>query len=99
MLRIYLYFCAAVSVLTIIFFAWDKISSMQQKSKRIPESVLLSFIAAGGAVGGLIGMYVFRHKTSFATKFQFGIGLWVSLILQICVGAFIYLFKNGYVIL
>lgn len=99
MLRLYLIITAVISVLTIILFAWDKISSMQAKSVRIPESVLLSFISLGGAVGGLVGMYVFRHKTSFVLKFQFALGLWISLILQVACGVFIYLTENGIITL
>ena len=94
MISVYLIFAAIVSVIAIIVFALDKISSKEGR-KRVPESVLLSLISFGGAAGGVIGMYVFRHKTVFRDKFQFGIGLWVSLILQIALGIFLALVQTG----
>jgi uncharacterized membrane protein YsdA (DUF1294 family) len=39
----------------------------KQKAKknrwRIPEKVLLGISFIGGSLGGIIGMYLFRHKT------------------------------------
>ncbi|MBP3326149.1 MAG: DUF1294 domain-containing protein [Coprococcus sp.] len=47
--------------------------------KRIPEKVLLGVAAAGGAAGSLIGMKVYRHKTS---KRKFYLGVPMLLVLQ-----------------
>ena len=41
---------------------------------RIPEKTLLGVAAAGGSVGSLLGMYLFRHKTKHI-KFTLGIPL------------------------
>lgn len=41
---------------------------------RIPEKTLLGVAAAGGSVGSLLGMYLFRHKTKYI-KFTLGIPL------------------------
>lgn len=95
MLISYIILCLVVSIITIILFGADKLSSKNTKKKRIPESVLLSFVALGGAIGGLCGMYVFRHKTVFKTKFQFAIGVWISLILQVALAIFIALVQYG----
>ena len=72
MLKIYIITLAAMSVLTLVAFAIDKIKSSGDSS-RIPEMVLLSLISFGGSVGGLIGIYALRHKTNPITKFHFAI--------------------------
>ena len=94
MLNAYLIFIAVVSLITVIIFGADKKISKKENAVRVPEIILLSLISLGGAVGGLIGMYGFRHKTVFKDKFHFGIGLWISLILQIALGIFIYLVQT-----
>ena len=95
MIVAYIIICLVLSIITVILFGADKLSSRKTKRKRIPESVLLSFAAFGGALGGIFGMYVFRHKTVFKTKFQFAIGVWISLILQIALAIFIALVQYG----
>lgn len=56
----------------------------KQKAKRnawrIPEKTLITIALIGGSIGGLIGMYTFRHKTQ---KPRFAIGFPVILIVQI----------------
>ena len=53
---------------------------------RIPEKRLFLFAALGGAVGGLLGMYLFRHKTK---HWYFVVGFWALFALQ---GAALYWF-------
>ena len=81
MLKFYIITLAAMSVLTFIAFAIDKIKSSGDNS-RIPEIVLLSLISFGGSVGGLIGIYVLRHKTNPITKFHFALTEFVALAVQ-----------------
>ena len=52
----------AVSLVTLILYFVDK-KRAKQKQWRIPEAVLLGLGVAGGAVGGLLGMNLARHKT------------------------------------
>lgn len=47
---------------------------------RIPEATLLGVAVIGGSVGGILGMYTFRHKTR---KPKFYIGFPLILALQI----------------
>ena len=47
---------------------------------RVPERTLFLLALLGGALGGIIGMYFFRHKTRHAS---FKAGLPVLLILNI----------------
>ncbi len=46
----------------------------QRHKRRIPENTLFLAAACMGAPGGLLGMYVFRHKTRHA-KFRIGFPL------------------------
>ncbi len=58
---------------------------------RIPERVLLLACVPFAALGGLMGMKTFRHKTK---KPKFSIGVPAMLIAQcIAVGALLYLLK------
>lgn len=68
-----------INILTFIVYGLDKYFALKQKS-RIKVSTLILFAAAGGSVGGLLGMYVFRHKIR---KDYFVIGLPLILITQI----------------
>ena len=52
----------------------------KREAWRIPEQTLLSLVLLGGGIGGIAGMYVFRHKTK---KPKFFIGFPVILITEI----------------
>lgn len=59
---LYLAFLLIMSVIAFILYGSDK--KKAQKGKwRTKEAVLLGFGFFGGAVGALLGMKVFRHKT------------------------------------
>ena len=68
-----------VSLLTLILFGWDKLMAKRDR-RRIPELTLLAASLFGGGLGGLLGMYLFRHKTR---KRVFRILIPLFLILQI----------------
>ena len=53
---------------------------------RIPEQTLLSLVLLGGGIGGIAGMYTFRHKTK---KPRFYIGFPVMLITEIILSIYI----------
>ena len=50
--------------------------------RRIPEKTLFTLVALGGGVGGIAGMYAFRHKTK---KARFVVGFPLILIFEIAV--------------
>lgn len=50
-----------LSAFTLLLFGWDK-GMAKLGRRRISEDSLLFACVAGGAVGGLVGMYLFRHK-------------------------------------
>lgn len=83
MFKIYTILIIAMSIITFITFAIDKARSSNEANSRMPEMVLLSLMTFGGAMGGMIGMYVLRHKTNIATKLHFAMTVWVSLAAQI----------------
>ena len=59
---VYVAFLAVMSLLAIILYAGDK-KKAKKGAWRTPESVLLGFGFFGGAIGALIAMNSFRHKT------------------------------------
>ena len=56
------YLIAASSVMLFLLMGTDKLSAKKQ-ARRIPEKTLFVFAVLGGAVGGTLGMFLFRHKT------------------------------------
>ena len=51
-----------ISLTAFIFYGVDK-AKAKKKAWRISEKTLLSLSFFGGAVGGYIAMFLFRHKT------------------------------------
>ena len=67
------------------FFLWDGISiSPAAAAGASPERVLLGWAAAGGALGGVLAMQLFRHKTLHR---HFSVGMPVMLAVQLLLGA------------
>lgn len=64
---------SALNLGTFILYGFDKLSAMHQ-GRRVPEYILYVAAFAGGALGALLGMHLFRHKTR-KTSFQFGLAL------------------------
>ena len=59
---------------------WLDKKKAQNGKWRIPENTLLLFVLLGGGIGGIAGIYIFRHKTQ---KAKFVIGFPVILICEI----------------
>lgn len=53
---------------------------------RIPESTLISIVLLGGGIGGIAGMYTFRHKTK---KPRFFIGFPLIFITELVIAVYI----------
>ena len=51
-----------INVLTFLIYGIDKWKARRGKW-RIPEDTLIWLAIAGGSIGALLGMYLFRHKT------------------------------------
>lgn len=77
---------AIIYVILINIIAFVAMGIDKHKAKygkwRIKESVLFTLVLLGGGIGGIAGMYVFRHKTK---KMRFVIGFPAILIFEIFV--------------
>ncbi len=61
------------SLAAVFLFGFDKWRA-QKSGRRISELQLAFVAAAGGWLGGLLGMWLFRHKTAKGSfQFKFGI--------------------------
>jgi uncharacterized membrane protein YsdA (DUF1294 family) len=75
---------AIVSLTLCVFMYIDKQRAIK-KEWRISEKALLTLAFFGGAVGGVLGMYLFRHKTkhnAFAFGFPLMAAVHIYLIVQ-----------------
>lgn len=80
--------CIYVVVINLVLFTVMGIDKYKARKGlwRIPEKTLFSLAIAGGSIGGILGMQVFRHKTRH-NSFKFGFpGI---LILQLAVIGFV----------
>ncbi len=87
MLKYLLMFYAIVSLIAFVAYGRDK-RKAKKKTWRTPESVLLGLGFFGGAVGALLGMSLFRHKTK---HFLFWLVNLVGLAAQIALAYFLYI--------
>ena len=76
--------CAALFMLVmsgLLFFTMgaDK-RFARREMRRVPEKRLFLYALLGGAPGGLLGMYAFRHKTK---HWYFVLGFWALAVLQL----------------
>ena len=62
LIKIYIGILIVVSLITFVLYGVDK-SKARRHAWRIPEKILLGFGLLGGAIGGLLGMNAFHHKT------------------------------------
>jgi uncharacterized membrane protein YsdA (DUF1294 family) len=68
-----LLYLALVNLFAFIEMGYDK-AQAKKGGRRTPEKRLMGLAAAGGALGGWIGMRVWRHKTKHAS-FVYGFPL------------------------
>ncbi len=70
-----------INVVNFVLFGVDK-KRARKREWRIPESALLFISLLGGALGGIIGMNFYKHKTK---KMKFTIAMPIILILNIII--------------
>lgn len=70
-----------MNLFTFLIMGIDK-KKAKKGSWRVPEKTLFTLVALGGGIGGIAGMYVFRHKTK---KMKFIIGFPLIIIMQMAV--------------
>ena len=72
----------AISLVAFLTYGYDKALSKTNRT-RVPELVLLALVFAGGTLGAVAGMAIFRHKTSkgsFQLKLVIVVAVQVALI-------------------
>ena len=77
MLKYYVCWLLLMSAVTFFLMGWDKHLARCRR-------VLLGWAAAGGALGGVLAMQLFRHKTLHR---HFSVGMPVMLAVQLLLGA------------
>ena len=82
-LSIYL---AVMNTFSFLIYGIDKLKAMKG-CRRVPEAFLLLHAGAGGSIGALLGMRVWRH-TTLHRKFRYGVP---AIILLQLLGCFFYL--------
>jgi len=78
------YVLLIVNLFGFLIMWWDK-RCARKGARRVPERTLFLVALCGGAVGGLGGMYLFRHKTQ---HWRFTIGFPLILVVQIAAVAY-----------
>ena len=85
--KLQIVFAALLLVNIVAFAAYGIDKRKAQKGKwRIPESTLLLLALFGGAIGALLGMRMFHHKTKYR-KFKILVPLF--LVLQLAVAGWL----------
>ncbi len=74
-------YLVVINLITFLVMWLDKRKAKKGRW-RIPENTLLLFVLLGGGIGGIVGMYIFHHKTQ---KAKFVIGFPVILICEILI--------------
>ncbi len=87
---IFLVIIAVMSVIAFILYGADK-SRAKRGKWRIKESVLLGVGFFGGAVGALLAMKLFRHKTK---HWYFTVINLIGLIVQIALFVFLFVLPS-----
>ncbi|MDO4620704.1 MAG: DUF1294 domain-containing protein [Lachnospiraceae bacterium] len=80
-MKILLIYLVTVNIMAVLIYGLDKAKAKMHRW-RIPEKVLFAIAFAGGALGALLAMYLFRHKVR---KKYFKIGIPLILILQVVI--------------
>ena len=75
------YYLVSVNILAFLFYGIDKYNAVHKKY-RVSEYSLFCLSIFGGAIGSLIGMRVFHHKTR---KITFWIVNIISLVIWIII--------------
>ena len=76
-----LLYLLVVNVITFLMMGFDK-HEAKKGNWRVSEKTLFTLVVLGGSIGGILGMFTFRHKTK---KWYFRFGFPIILILQILV--------------
>lgn len=88
MFKICVTYVLIINLTGLIIMLIDKQRAVH-KEWRIPEKTLLGISILGGAIGMLLGMSIFRHKTKHK---KFTIGVPFILLMQVCLVIMYYIY-------
>lgn len=88
-LRNVIIYIIAINIITFFAMFIDK-KKAQHGRYRISEKTLFTLVLLGGGIGGIAGMYIFRHKTQ---KTKFVVGFPAILIFEIIVSIYFIFFN------
>lgn len=80
-IKIILIYLLVINIIT-FFVMWLDKHKAKRANWRIPEKTLFTLVFLGGGIGGIAGMYTFRHKNR---KIRFVIGFPMILIIEIII--------------
>ena len=85
-MEIYIAFILIMTLITLAFYAADK-KKAEKNKWRVKEKTLLLLSLCGGSIGGMIALFVLRHKNRHWYFVAVNI---ISLIIQLCLGYVLY---------
>ena len=83
-----LIYLLAINLVAFVTMGLDKWKARRDKW-RVPEKTLFLLVIIGGSLGGILGMFAFRHKTK---HWYFRFGFPAILVLQIAAVVAVYCF-------
>ena len=86
MFYFYAGYLLCMNLLALLFMYADK-RLAKKKKWRIPEKTLFLVVGLGGSLGGLLGMYLFRHKTR---HWYFVVGFWLMFFVHTALTVFLF---------
>ena len=91
MIKYFIFYFIIINIISLILMFLDKRRAIKNKW-RISENTLMIVSILGGSIGGILGMYTFRHKTK---HIKFKVGIPIILIIQLLILSYVF---NTYVI-
>ena len=91
MIKYFIFYFIIINIISFILMFLDKRRAIKNKW-RISENTLMIVSILGGSIGGILGMYTFRHKTK---HIKFKVGIPIILIIQLLILSYVF---NTYVI-
>ena len=86
-MKYFLLYLLLINAAAFVLMLVDKVKAKKNRW-RIPERTLFGSALLGGSIGGILGMYTFRHKTK---HLSFTLGMPAILIAQLALAIWIFL--------
>lgn len=86
MIKYFIFYFIIINIISFILMFLDKRRAIKNKW-RISENTLMLVSILGGSIGGILGMYTFRHKTK---HLKFKVGIPIILIIQLLILSYVF---------